>query len=206
MQNWGRYNGVFFDESPDSFGSLDFVRGHARHGDGWVAVVGLDVANGLGAVREEGDAFFRADFRKGVDVLDEAGLIVDVHDASEDGVGTEGCAEFFVGDAPVMVDIEVGYIDAEGFEVGASVEDGFVLGLDGDDVVAFVAIGLPIPLDGEVDRLSGTGGEDDFFRADVDVVGNALPCVVNGLFCDLTVNMLAVRIAEVLRKVGKHGL
>lgn len=164
------------------------------------------MTNSLGAVGEEGDAFFCADFRKGVDVLDEAGLIVDVHDASEDGVGTEGCAEFFVGDAPVMVDVEVGDIDAEGFEVGASVEDGFVLGLYSDDVVSLVAIGLPIPLDGEVDRLSGTGGEDDFFRADVDMVGNALPCVVNGLFGDLAVDMLAVRIAEVLRKVGEHGL
>lgn len=206
MQNWGRYNGVFFDESPDSFGSLNFVSGHARHCDGWVAIVGLDVANGLGAVGEEGDAFFCAGLREGVDVLDEAGLIVDVHDASEDGVGTEGCAEFFVGDAPVMVDIEVGYIDAEGFEVGASVEDGFVLGLYSDDVVAFVTVRFPIPLDGEVDGLCGARGEDDFLREDVDVGGNAFPCVVNGLFGDLAVDVLAVRIAEVLCEVGEHGL
>lgn len=130
--------------------------GHARHGDGGVAVVGFDVADGLGAISEEGDALFGAGFCKGVDVLNEAGFVVDVHDASQDGVRSEGGSELVVGDASVMVDVEVGDVHSEGFEVGARVEDGFVLGLDGDDVVALVTVGFPIAFDGEIDGLGGT--------------------------------------------------
>ena len=130
--------------------------GHAGHGNGGVAVVGFDVADGLGTVSEEGDALFGTGFCEGVDVLDEAGFIVDVHDASQDGVRTEGSSELVVGDTSVMVDVEVGDVHSEGFEVGARVEDGLVLGLDGDDVVALVPVGFPIALDGEVDSLGGT--------------------------------------------------
>ena len=137
----------------DSLRALDFVCGHARHSDGGVAVVGFDVADGLGAVGEEGDVLFGTGFSKGVDVLNEAGFVVDVHDASQDGVRSEGGSELVVGDASVMVDVEVGDIHAECLEIGARVEDGFVLGLDGDDVVALVSIGFPIALDGKVDGL-----------------------------------------------------
>lgn len=145
-----------FGYRADSLWALEFVGGHACHGDGGVAVVGLDVADGLGAVSEEGDASFGTGLCEGVDVLDEAGLVVDVHDASQDGVRSEGGSELVVGDAAVMVDVKVGDVDAKGFEVGARVEDGFVLGLDGDDVVALVTVGFPIAFDGEIDGLGGT--------------------------------------------------
>jgi len=180
--------------------------GHAGHGDGGVAVVGFDVADGLGAVSEEGDASFGAGLGEGVDVLDEAGLVVNVHDACQNGVRTEGRAELVVGDASVMIDVEVGDIHPEGFEVGARVEDGFVLGLDGDDVVALVAVGFPVAFDGEVDGFRGAGGEDDLFGQDVDVVCYAFTGIIDGLLCDLAIDVLAVGVPKVLREIGQHGL
>lgn len=189
----------------DAFWALDFMGGHAGHGDGGVAVVCFDVADGLGAVGEEGDVLFCASFGEGVDVLYEAGFVVDVHDASQDGVRTEGCSELVFGDASVVVDVEVSDVHAEGFEVCAGVEDGFVLGLDGDDVVALVAVGFPIAFDGEVDGFRGAGGEDDFFGQDVDVLCYAFTGIVDGLLCYLAIDVLAVGVAKVLREVGQHG-
>ena len=55
----------------------------------------------------------------------------------------------------------------------AGVENSFVLGDRGDDVVTLLAVHFGHTLDSKVVALGGAGGEDDFFCSRANQLGDA---------------------------------
>jgi hypothetical protein len=63
------------------------------------------------------------------------------------------------------VHVQGGDLETLPFETLQAANDGVVLHVGGDDVVAFFGIGQGRALDGVVDRFGAAGGENDFFGA-----------------------------------------
>ena len=137
----------------DSLRPVELVAGEREDVD----VVGDDVdgnlAAGLHRVGVEEDVALVAEFADLADGLDDADLVVGVHDADEDGVVVHGALEVFDVDQAVSLHGQIGDAVAVLLEALAGVEHGLVLGDLGDDVVAALAVHLGDALDGEIVRL-----------------------------------------------------
>ena len=75
-----------------------------------------------------------------MDVLDDAGFIVDVHRTDQKGVRAE-IYLILQTKSSRCIYVEVGDFNAMSFEVFVC-KDGLVLGFDGDEVAASVSVGL----------------------------------------------------------------
>ena len=108
-------------------------------------------------------------------------------------------------DQAVAFDRQVGDAVAVLFELLAGIENGFVLGGRGDDVVAFFGIHLGHAFDGEVVGLGGAAGEDDFAGRGADEVGDLFAGFVYGLLGHPAELVIAAGgVAEVFGEVGQH--
>ena len=91
------------------------------------------------------------------------------------------------------------------FEFPHGVENGLVLGLYRDEVLALALVELGRAFEREVDRFGGTRSPYDLARVGVDQFRNVAAALFNGLFCLPTPRMTAGgRIAEVLAQPGNH--
>jgi hypothetical protein len=116
---------------PDPLWPIDLMSAHTQHVDAHLVHVDLDLPDGLGGVGVEPDALVSvADFADLFQGLDDADLVVDSHDGDEGGVGSDGGFELGKGDETVLLDGEVGDVEAVLGEVSARVEDALVLLLD----------------------------------------------------------------------------
>ncbi len=134
----------------DALGAVDLVAGEREQVDVVRLHVDGDLADGLHGVGVEDDALLVAELADLGDGLDDADLVVRVHDADEDGLVVHGALQVFDVDEAVGLHGQVGDAVAGLFEALAGVERGLVLGDLGDDVVAALAVHLGDALDGEV--------------------------------------------------------
>ncbi|MOA34215.1 hypothetical protein D3C78_1555760 [compost metagenome] len=85
------------------------------------------------------------------------------------------------------------------------IKHGFVLGLDGDDVLAAFRVEIRGAFDGQVVGFGCTGSPDDLARVGVDQLGNFFTGALNGFFGIPAIGVAArCRIAEVLVKPRHH--
>ena len=120
----------------------------------------------------EDDFAFAADGADGGNVLNHADFIVYPHDGNQDGVVADGGFEFFQIDQAVFFDIQIGHFKTLAFQFAHGVEHGFVLGFNGNQVLAFGFIEVGGAFDGQVVGLGGAAGEDDFLRISIDQRGD----------------------------------
>ena len=169
--------------------------------------VDRNFADGLHAVGVEENAVLAADFADFGDGLEHADFVVGVHDGDENRLIGDRFPQHVEIDQAVALHRQIGDPIAVLFELLAGIENGFVLGGGGDDVVAFFGIHLGHALDGEVVRFGGAAGEDDFARRGADQIGNLLARFIHRLLGHPAELVIAAGgIAEVLREIGQHRL
>ena len=83
----------FDDQGANALGASEFVCREARHGDVGGAVVSWNVRDSLCGIGEEGHSTIGACLSDLFYVVDEPCLVVDVHDADEDGVVSQSFAK-----------------------------------------------------------------------------------------------------------------
>ncbi len=120
----------------DAFGPVHLV-GAERH---QVDVIGLhihrDLAEGLHGVAVEENVFFAADFTDLAHRLDDADLVVCVHDADQHGVGGNRVAQFVQVQPAIWPRLEDGDATTRPGKPVGGVQDSFVLGGHGHEVRA----------------------------------------------------------------------
>src|SRR3989344_4143313 len=191
----------------DALGAVGLVRGQAHQVDGQLVQVDVDLAGGLGRVHVEDDALFTTQRADGRDVLNDADLVVHVHDRDQDGVGADGGLEHVQVQQAVVLDVEGGGFEALALEFAHRVEHGLVLGLDRDDVLAARLVEMGGALQSQVVRFGGARGPDDFARVGADQLGHLGAGALDGFFRFPAVGVGArCRVAEVLAQPGDHGV
>lgn len=76
----------------------------------------------------------------GGDVLHHADLVVDVHDADQDGVITQCAFDLLQSEQAVGHRLEVGHLIAFALQLAAGIQYRLVLGLGGNDVLALAGV------------------------------------------------------------------
>src|SRR5471032_1151278 len=192
-------------QGADAFRAVGFVRGEGHQVDFGFLQVDDHFAGRLRGVAVEDDALRAAQFADRVDRLDHADLVIDQHDGDQDGIRTDGGGQLFDGDQAIVLRFQVGRVEADAFQFAHRVEYRFVLGLDGDDVLALGLVELRRAFDGQVVALGGAGGPDDFARVGVDEGGDVAARFFNSFFSGPAVHMAARRrIAELLAQIRDH--
>ncbi len=137
--------------------------------------------------------------------LDHADFVIGVHDRDENGFVGDRFAQHVEIDQAIAFHRQIGDAVAVLFELLAGIENRFVLGRRGDDVVAFFGIHLGHAFDGKVVGFGGAAGEDDFLRRGADQIGNLFARFIHGLFGFPAEFMVAAGgVAEMFGEVGEH--
>ncbi len=76
----------------------------------------------------------------------------------------------------------------------------------GNDVVTFVPIGKGGTLNGVIVGFAAAAGKHHLFRYAMQQIRHLAAGLVNGISCLSAVPMRTGRIAEMLEKIGAHGL
>ena len=170
-------------EHADALGAVELVARGAHEVDAQLLDVDLLVAEGLHGVCVEDDLVGVGDGRELLDGLDGADLVVGEHDRRHDGVRADGCLEGRGIDQAVLVDVEVGDLEALLLEELGGVQDGVVLDLGGDEVLALlVLVGVHDALEGPVVCLGAAGGEEHLVGVGgVDHAGDVLTGLLDGV-------------------------
>ena len=194
-------------EGANAFGAIGFVGGQAHQIDGQLGHVNLDFAGGLGCIDVEDDAALAAHVANRHDVLNDADFIVDMHHADERCVGTDRVFQLVQVEQAVFLHIQVGDFKTLALEFTHGVEHGFVLGFHSDQVLALGFVELRCAFDGQVVRLGGTRGPNDFTRISTNQVGHVNAGFFNGFFSFPAPGMAAGSgVAEMLAQPGDHGV
>ncbi len=155
----------------------------------------------------EDDPLLPAQRADGRNVLDDANLVVHEHHRNEDGVGPHGRAQRIQVQQTVLPDIEIGGLETLALELTDRIQNGLVLGLDRDDVLALGPVELGSPLDGQVVAFGRAAGPDDLPRVGADEGGHMEPRLLNRLFGFPTPRVgTGGRVAEMLGQPWNHGL
>src|SRR6267378_1614304 len=192
-------------EGTDAFGSIDLVAGDGEQVDIVLLDVDWNFANRLHTIDSEDDAVFLgnlADFRHGID---DANLVVGIHDGDENCFRRDGFTHVFRVDAAIALYRQVGDFVAVLFEALAGVEYSFVLNGLGDDMVALFAVHFRDALDHQVVGLGRTAGKDDFLGRGADQRSDLGARVLHRFFAGPAERVIAAcGVAELLREIGQH--
>ncbi len=157
----------------------------------------------------EEDVILRGDFADFFQRLNDAELIVGVHDGDQGGLRTNGIADGFGIDEAVFVDGEISHFDGAAgifFQELTGIENGFVFDLSGDDVFGGARSVANDAEDGVIVGFGAATGEDDLLWARAEkscdlFAGGFYPCA-----SALAGSMDGGGVAEVGGKIGKHGV
>ena len=139
------------------------------------------------------------------DRLDPADLVVHEHHRNHDGVGADRRLQHLEVDQAVLLNVEIGRLEALALEFAHRVEHGLVLGLHRDDVLALALVEMRRALDGEVVRFGRTRGPDDLLGVGIDQCGDLFARILDRLLGFPAVGVRAARrVAEVLGQPGDH--
>src|SRR5574343_1122895 len=190
----------------NAFGAIGLVRGQAHQVDRQGVQVDGDLARCLRRIHMEEDALLAAHRADAGNVLHHTDFVVHEHHADEDGVRADRGFERIHAQQAVVLHVQVGHVKALTLQFAHGVEHGLVLGLDGDQVLAAGFVKLRRALEGQVVRLGGAAGPDDFARIGTDQVGHILAGFLDGFFGLPAPGMAAgSRVAEMLTQPGNHG-
>ena len=141
-----------------------------------------DLAHALGTIDMEEDLAGAAQLTDGGDILDNADLVVDVHQADQNGVIAQRRLQLLQADQTVGLRIQVGDLEALALQMAARVQHRLVFGLAGDDVLALLLVEVGNPLDGQVVGLGRPGGKDNLPRIGTDQIGDVVARLIDHLF------------------------
>ena len=139
----------------DALGAIGFVRGQAHQIDGQGVHIDVYAAGGLRRIDVKNDALFAADGADGRHVLDHTDFVVHEHDARQNGVGADRGFEGVQVDQAIGLHIQVRDLKPLALQFAAGVEHSFVLGFDGDQVLAFGFVELRRALDRQIVGFGG---------------------------------------------------
>jgi hypothetical protein len=196
-------------QRPDALGSVQLLSGERHQVRRQAVEVEGQLARGLAGIGVERDAGGAGDHGNLLDGLDDARLIVGVHDRDQPGVRPQLPAHVFGIDPSATIDRQVAHLMAQRLQESARRQDGRVFDLRRDDVdrlrpsgLAAVppaeqrsrqgteAARLPLDsrspgdsLDGQIVRLGAGAGEDNFLGLGVDQIGHLSPRLLHQLPC-----------------------
>src|SRR5882762_7483615 len=155
-------------KSTDSLRPIDLVAGDGEQVDIVLLDVDWDFANRLHTIDREDNAVFLgnlSDFRHGID---DANLIVGIHDGDQNCFRRNRFTHVFRVDAAIALYRQIGDFVAVLFEALTGVEHSFMLNGLGDDVIALFAVHFGDALDHQVVGFGRTAGKDDFLGRGAD--------------------------------------
>src|SRR6185312_8010773 len=194
-------------EGAGALRSIELMGGNRHDVDVVFVDVDRNLTDRLYAVGVEQDALLAANLPDFGNGLDDADLVVAVHDGHENRFIGDRFPQHVEVDESVAFDGQVGDAVAVLLELLAGVEDRFVFRYRRDNVIPFFGVHLGDALDREIVGFGRAGGEDDFAGGGADEVGDLFAGLVHGLFGDPAELVIAAGgIAEVLREVGQHGV
>ena len=167
--------------APTPFGPVHLVRRQRRQVDARRVDVERDLADALDRVDVEERALLLDDRADLLDRVDGADLVVGEHDRDQDRLVGHRRSHRRRVDASVLLDRQVGDVEALFLEALAGVEHRLVLGLRRDDVVAAVLVELRGALDRQVVGLGRARGPDDLLAAGADERPDLLARVLDRL-------------------------
>src|SRR6185369_11664273 len=192
-------------ERADTFRAVNLVCRDRHKVDVVLGYVDGNFAHGLNAVRVEQNSAFAAELADFTPRLQNTNFVVGSHDRDKDRLVIDGALEIVEIDQAVFLHGQVGYAIAVFLQTLTGVENGFVLGHRGDDVVALLAIHLRHALDSEVVAFCGSRCEDDFLGGRANQLGDALTSELDGFFGRPSKRMIAARgVAELFHEIRQH--
>mmetsp|Transcript_36948 Transcript_36948/g.119180 ORF Transcript_36948/g.119180 Transcript_36948/m.119180 type:complete len:498 (-) Transcript_36948:48-1541(-) len=193
-------------EGADALGAVHLVGGDGHQGDVHLGHVDGDLADALGAVGVEEDAFVLADLANLIDRLQHADLVVHVHDGDQSGVWADRLLQLLQVDEAIGAHGKVRHIPSVlHLQAAARGEHALVLRLCGDDVFLLSAVEGGDALDRHVVGLGGAGGEEDLLGVRVDELRDLLAGLLCSILCIPAVGMAAaVRVAEAASEPRHH--
>mmetsp|Transcript_6707 Transcript_6707/g.14649 ORF Transcript_6707/g.14649 Transcript_6707/m.14649 type:complete len:368 (-) Transcript_6707:290-1393(-) len=168
-------------EGADALWTVELVRRDGHQVDAELVHVDSDLANRLRCIDVEEDLALLAELADLLNRLDDANLVVDVHDRDEARVGAHRRRELVHVDQAVLLDRKEGDVEALLLQVAARVEHALVLGLRGDDVVLSGVVEVGDALDGHVVRLGRARREDDLLALGAHERRNLVPGLLDRL-------------------------
>jgi hypothetical protein len=183
------------------------VRGDREHVDVVGDHVDGNLAHSLHRVGVEEHAALMtesADFCNG---LQDADLVVGRHDRDQDGFVVHCAPQVVEVDQPVGFDGEIRDAITVLLQPLAGIQNCFVFGDLGDDVIAALAVHFGDAFEGQVIALGGAAGEDDLLGRGADEPRNLLARGFDGLLRLPSEGVVAAgRVAELGGEVGHHRL
>ena len=153
----------------------------------------------------EGHSTLTTDFPDFRDRLQHANLIVSRHNCDEDGLIADGMSKIVQVNQPIRLHRQISHPVTVLLQPLAGVEDGLVLGDRGDDVVPLFFVHLGHALDREIVALSSARRENDLLGGRAQYFGDALPSLLNRLFCGPAKGMITAGcITEFFIEKGQH--
>jgi len=169
------------DERADAGGGVDLVAADADEVEAGVSERRDELAEALGGVGVEVGGVIDEAGGDLVDGLDDAGLVIHVHDGDEEGVVAAGGAEGGGVDESAGGGGDERDVEAAASEFFEGLEDGVVFDPGGDDVAAIGAAAFGFEAEeGEVVALRGAGGEVDVAAVGGDDGGDAVAGGLDG--------------------------
>ena len=188
-----------------TLGPVDLVRGQGHDIDVVGEDVDRDLAHRLHAIGVEDHAALMAEGADLADGLDDADLVVRVHDRDQDGLVSHRGLQILERDQPVGLDGQVGDPVAGLLQPLAGIEHRLVLGHLGDDVVAALLVHLGNALERQVVRLGGAGGKDNLLGGRADQLRDLLARALDTLLRLPAKPVIAAGgVTELAGKVGQH--
>ena len=192
-------------ERADALGPVHFVRGQRQQIDAHGLDVERNLTDALGRVSVKQNIFL---FRQPADLfnrVDRADLVVRRHERDKNRLVGQRFFELLHIDQTVRANRQIGYVKAMLLQNFAAVQDRFMLGHTGDDVIAFVPISIGNAFDRQIVRLRRTAGNNDLLCRRADQFGDLLPRRIDsGLRFPAERVAFARRIAKALGEIGQH--
>ena len=161
-------------------------------------------SGGLNGIGVEIDVALRGEFSDLRERLNGAEFVVGVHDGDKSGVRTNRFFDLVDGDDAIAADGEIGDSNAFFFEGLASVQNGFVFNIGGNDVLGGSCSGANDAEDGVIVRFGTAAGEDNFLGAGAEERGDLIAGSFDGGASTLADGVDGGGIAELRGEIGKH--
>jgi len=123
----------------------------------------------------EDDALVSANLANLGDRLDHADFVVNEHDRNQNRVRAQRGLEHFEIKQTVFLNIEIRDFESLALQFAAGVQNGFVLGLDGDEMLALARVEVRRAFQREIVRFGRAGGPHDFLGIGIHKTRHFLP-------------------------------
>ena len=193
-------------ERTHAFGPVELVGGKGEQIDTQGIYVRGNLAHALHGIGMQVDVLLRSQPADLLQRLDGSDLVVGMHDGDENGVGANGRLQGGEIDQALAGHGQIGDLKALLLQFAAGLQDGRMLDAGGDDMFARCPYCAAMPFRA---RLS------DSVPPEVKMISSGfaaqelchlLPGLFQSLFCLQAKAVQAGGIAELLGKVGQHGL